>query len=70
MRKATELEAPVAKHLIDENYMTSRSTSLSDEPEIIPSRDPIEADKEFVRANLTSLLKSTPITLEDKARVI
>lgn len=70
MRKATEPEAPVAKHLIDENYMTSRSTSLSDEPEIIPSRDPIEADKEFVRANLTSLLKSTPITLEDKARVI
>jgi len=50
--------------------MTSRSTSLSDEPEIIPARDPIEADKEFVKISLANLLKSIAITLEDKARVI
>jgi|LauGreDrversion4_2_1035121.scaffolds.fasta_scaffold74149_3 hypothetical protein len=42
----------------------------SEEPELIPLRDPIEADKEFVSQNLSKLLKSTPIGMEEKGRVI
>jgi len=77
IRKAVDPDQSVAKHVIDDNYILSRSNSTSssnhmpsEEPELIPLRDPIEADKEFVAQNLSKLLKSTPIGMEEKGRVI
>jgi hypothetical protein len=70
---------------IDENYIQNRasipstgssartSTSISEQDsgfELIQSKDPQQTDKEMIQDIIAKLLKSTPITIEEKGQVI
>jgi hypothetical protein len=66
-------EALGQKTIIDENYMMKKSMSTNsseDTFELITAKDTITSDKHYVQNQLMRLLRSDPITIEEKGVMI
>ena len=63
--------------VIDENYIGKRSQGSSSAEsevessfELIANKDPLQTDRQLIQDQLHKLLKSTPITIEEKGQLI